>query len=180
MISVQYIQKALYLSYYKHICLANAHLFRNTTIHSGPESDFAFITKAGYGYEVEIKKTYKDFRRDFKNKAYKHELIAKEKGLQNYFSFCFDGKELMEKCLPEIPTKYGVCYAYEYVNQKNYKHEKERDVVILIAWNRKPQILHKNKMDWQYIAMRVAVSYKTKVFEKLKWEKRMVVGMGRT
>jgi len=189
MIEVWKIQKALYELYGSgSICLANAHVFC-----TGLEADFACITKAGYGYEFEIKRSYADFKNDFKKGDYaldveamaagdytknikrtKHDVITQGGGKQNYFSFCFDSKALAEKCLPEVPAKYGVIYAYETISRI---YERPEDHQPPYRWAsyahvqhmRMPEKIHDNKMDWKHIAFRVGMSYKSKVFTRLKW-----------
>ena len=139
------IQYSLYMQNERHIVLKNSYIFCKTFRRY--ESDFAYITKAGYSHEIEIKRTYKDFLADFK-KYGKHEDLKKGTCKQNYFSFCFFNKELADRCLPEIPKKYGVCY---FGNST-------------INWIKAPDLLIKKTMDWRQIALRMAETYKTNVF----------------
>lgn len=168
MIEAWKIQKALYDIYGQGaVCVANAHMFR-----TGLEADFACVTKAGYGYEYEIKRSYADFKNDFK-KGTKHEDIAKGLGLQNYFTFCFSTHGLAQKCLPEVPALYGVMYAEErvrryYTTTEEY-YANRHAAITTVAHLRGATKLHDNKMDWKHVAFRVGMSYKSKVFTRLKW-----------
>lgn len=139
------IQKCLYRTFGKHIIFLNAFVFSMWY-----ESDFAYFTKAGYGYEVEIKRSYQDFKADF-SKGNKHQDMQSGKGKQNYFSFCFADKALSDQCLKEIPEKYGVYYVGNF----------------FIECIRPPQKLHTNRMDWKDIVVRLSSSYKTKIHRVL-------------
>jgi len=157
------IQKALYLLSPGDICLFNAYAFE-----VGQEADFARFTKAGLGYETEIKRSLADFRADFK-KAGKHEEIASGKGNQNYFSFCFSSKELAEAAFPDIPTLYGIFYAEEKVAQV-WDGERARWALrTSITCDRFPSKIHDRRMDWKWIAFRAGQSYKSKVCNALRW-----------
>lgn len=73
-------------------------------------------------YEIEVKRSYSDFKADFK-KVKKHENMATDKGLANYFWFLV-APHLEEKCLKYLDEevdckKYGLLIpsdkGFEYV-----------------------------------------------------------------
>lgn len=145
------IQKTLWFGKFKHIVVLNSFFYSKDF-----ESDFAYITPAGYSYEIEIKRDYQDFKADFNKSRLgkgekKHDLMLAGQSRQNYFSFCFNTEALAKQCLPEIPEKYGCCYVDDYY----------------VYWMRNPQKLNKNKVDWEYMMKRMGVAYQTKVFPML-------------
>lgn len=90
------------------------------------ESDFMYVTRAGYMHEVEVKISRSDFRADFKKESYKPDRVT---GLNNTFnkhiilpegltglkSFSFAvPKDLIT--LDEVPEYAGLYYYYRTPN----------------------------------------------------------------
>jgi len=151
---VRDIQQILYNTFAQHIIVVNSFIFDGRF-----ETDFAYVTDSGFGYEIEIKRSVGDFRNDFNKathwKRYKHKYIQAGRGRQNYFSFCFESKELAEACLSEVPKQYGV-----YFVSKGQVY----------SWAlRNPTRLHSRKMDWYKITKKIAASYKTRFFREDYW-----------
>ena len=76
-------------------------------------------------YEVEVKVSLNDFKKDFKDKAHKHKFIQRQdKSCPNFFYFCCP-QELEEKILENLPETYGlmVCDKNQhiYVSKKAKK-----------------------------------------------------------
>ena len=143
MLSVYDIQCCLWHSYSKHIILLNAFI-----CDKDQEGDFIYVTFAGYLHEIEIKRSYADFKKDFLKG--KHEKIVKGEGMQNTFSYCFGSKDLAYQCLPEVPKQYGVIYA---------------TTMFYPVFIREAKQLHNQTIsDWKNFAWRMGESYKSKVF----------------
>lgn len=104
-----FIRTYLHSSTYQYI-LENLYVF-------AWESDLLYKTKSGYWYELEIKISLADFKRDARNKAKKfavlehgdtttsNELVRDKR--PNYFSYCVT-EDLVEKVMPLLPAYAGL------------------------------------------------------------------------
>jgi hypothetical protein len=85
------------------------------------EYDLLCIRRSGFMDEVEIKRTVRDFRADFKKTARhgwnKHDALAAGKTPANYFWFLMT-EELADKVKDEIPDHAGV-----YIKQRSFVRE---------------------------------------------------------
>lgn len=78
------------------------------------ECDLLIIRpKTGYAVEVEIKRTFADFKNDFE-KQHKH-IDRQNRIVEFYYAF---PEELYEKCKDLIPDKAGVILCRSYYNYK--------------------------------------------------------------
>lgn len=79
----------------------------------GWESDFLAETRSGYWYEVEIKISLADFKKDFEKKD-KHTSLRFGRGRRpHYFSYCVPSP-LVDKVLPLVPPYAGLYAVNEY------------------------------------------------------------------
>jgi hypothetical protein len=93
----------------------------------GWESDLISVTPAGYAHEFEIKLSKSDYRQDFKNKRYRHQVLGQNghRRCPAYFWFVIHGFELP---ITEPPDYAGliVCekvQAWRYSDRdEEYQH----------------------------------------------------------
>ena len=101
--------------------LANPKYLINCLFVFGWESDYLAKTKAGYWYEVEVKISVADFKKDFtkkkKHMALKEAMLGMGTMTPNYFFYCVP-EDLVEKVKPLVPDYAGlICVSrYGYLN----------------------------------------------------------------
>jgi len=110
--SEESIQRALNLEY-----LSNPKFLVHNLYVFGWESDYLAKTAAGYWYEVEIKISLADFKKDFE-KTHKHNALRNRgwvgrEAVPNYFSYCVP-KPLLNKVRHLVPDYAGLIGVNEY------------------------------------------------------------------
>jgi len=111
----------------------------------GYESDILEISPDRVIHEIEIKRSFSDFKAE-KNKVDKFNALP-----CNYFSYYFSCRELSDKCISLINPKYGI-YFHEY----NY-----------ITCVRKEVIIHDNVMPYEDLLSGVLANSTTHFINRL-------------
>lgn len=127
------------------------------------EADILSITQSDYIYEYEIKTSASDFKADFKNKRYKHRILAGD-FRQHYYSSpgcpCAIPRKFFFVCpeglldISDVPPYAGLIYIIEreyYVQIKTIKDAPTNKLATKISEKDKERIFV--SLYWRYIRL---------------------------
>lgn len=98
-------------------------------LYYGIEDVVAMSKDKKVSYTIEVKCSFSDYKADFKNKASKHMLYKKGRGVTNYFYFaCL--KPLADRIKPLLPKQYGLILVENNLHCKIIKRATKFDKTV--------------------------------------------------